>query len=133
MLAPSNTIIPFAFLDLSAFPSTVGTPPYPIHPVRDLNNFLQGQPGGNLAQELLWKVTKTGPEHSTTFHVTATFRGVDIGVGHGTSRGSAKRDASVQALQYLRSNGLSDVNDTDGLAPQRRCSRVFYNGWPQVW
>lgn len=32
-------------------------------------------------------------------------RGVNVGIGHGTSMASAKRDASVQALEYLRSHG----------------------------
>ena len=32
-------------------------------------------------------------------------REVNIGVGHGSSMGSAKRDASVQALGYLKSHG----------------------------
>lgn len=32
-------------------------------------------------------------------------RGVNVGVGHGSSVGAAKRKASVQALEYLRSHG----------------------------
>ncbi|KAH9983197.1 hypothetical protein BJV74DRAFT_47364 [Russula compacta] len=71
-------------------------------PVRDLNNFLQGLPGGNLAKDLNWVLQREGPEHGVTYHITAIFRGVTVGVGHGTSKGAAKRDASVQALQYLR-------------------------------
>ena len=91
-------------------------------PVRDLNNFLQKQPGGNLTKEFGWLSTKEGPEHGVTYHVTAVckwvslvvnrrfftvplVRGVNIGVGHGSSMGSAKRDASVQALAYLKSHG----------------------------
>ena len=91
-------------------------------PVRDLNNFLQGHPGGNLTREFGWASKKEGPEHSVTYHVTAVckwtvivwndqfftvtpVRGVNIGVGHGSSMGSAKRDASVQALEYLKSHG----------------------------
>ncbi|SRR6266851_3983698 len=91
-------------------------------PVRDLNNFLQGQPGGNLSKDLKWNMTKEGPEHDTLYHVTAvckhsfcdgasqfffsvytTVRGVNVGVGHGSSIGAAKRKASVQALEYLKS------------------------------
>jgi hypothetical protein len=34
-----------------------------------------------------------------------TVREVSIGVGHGSSMGSAKREASVQALEYLKSHG----------------------------
>ncbi|KAH9998292.1 hypothetical protein BJV77DRAFT_981093 [Russula vinacea] len=71
-------------------------------PVRDLNNFLQGQPGGSVTKDFKWNLTKEGPEHDTIYHVTAVFRGVDVGVGHGSSMGSAKRNASVQALEYLR-------------------------------
>ncbi|KAH9002437.1 hypothetical protein EDB86DRAFT_309095 [Lactarius hatsudake] len=77
-------------------------------PVRDLNNFLQGQPGGNLTKEFTWISKKEGPEHGVTYHVTAVFRGVNVGVGHGSSMGSAKRDASVQALAYLKSHGRED-------------------------
>ncbi|KAI0306876.1 hypothetical protein B0F90DRAFT_1665249 [Multifurca ochricompacta] len=74
-------------------------------PVRDLNNFLQGQPGGSLTKDFMWVSKKEGPEHGAIYHVTAIFRGVHVGVGHGSSIGSAKRDASVQALEYLRSHG----------------------------
>ena len=35
-------------------------------------------------------------------------RGVNVGVGHGSSVGVAKRKASVQALEYLRSYGTDD-------------------------
>ncbi|KAI0298835.1 hypothetical protein BC826DRAFT_1102897 [Russula brevipes] len=74
-------------------------------PVRDLNNFLQKQGQGNLTKELNWVSMKEGPEHGAIYHVTAVFRGVSVGVGHGSSIGAAKRDASVQALQYLKSHG----------------------------
>jgi dsRNA-specific ribonuclease len=92
-------------------------------PVRDLNNFLQGQPGGSVTKDFKWNLTKEGPEHDTVYHVTAvckhalcdtpffffhsctTVRGVNVGVGHGSSMGSAKRNASVQALEYLRQHG----------------------------
>ncbi len=40
-------------------------------PVRDLNNFLQGQPSGNLTKEFVWVSRKEGPEHDTTYHITA--------------------------------------------------------------
>ncbi|KAF8464971.1 hypothetical protein DFH94DRAFT_699030 [Russula ochroleuca] len=71
-------------------------------PVRDLNNFLQGQPGGSATKDFKWNLSKEGPEHDTVYHVTAIFRGVNVGVGHGSSMGSAKRNASMQALEYLR-------------------------------
>jgi len=73
-------------------------------PVRDLNNFLQGQPGGNATREFEWILTKEGPEHGTIYHVTAVFRGVNVGVGHGSTKGIAKRNASVQALEYLKTH-----------------------------
>jgi len=73
-------------------------------PVRDLNNFLQGQPGGNLTKDFKWSSTKEGPEHDTLYHVTAVFRGVNVGVGHGSSIGAAKRIASIQALEYLKTH-----------------------------
>ncbi|KAI0248823.1 hypothetical protein BJV78DRAFT_1232731 [Lactifluus subvellereus] len=75
-----------------------------IDPVRDLNNFLQGQPGGSLTREFKWISMREGPDHGAIYHVTAVFRGVNVGIGHGSSMGSAKREASVQALEYLRSH-----------------------------
>jgi hypothetical protein len=101
-------------------------------PIRDLNNFLQGQPGpgGNMTQDFKWTFMKEGPEHDALYHVTAvckhslcddaqplffltfryytTVRGVNIGVGHGPSKTAGKRRASVQALEYLRSCGGGD-------------------------
>jgi hypothetical protein len=91
-------------------------------PVRDLNNFLQGQPGGSATKDFKWHSKREGPEHDTVYHVTAickrtlrslgyifylctTVRGVNIGVGHGPSMGLAKRNASVQALEYLSQHG----------------------------
>jgi len=75
-----------------------------VDPVRDLNNFLQGQPGGTLIREFKWISMREGPDHGAIYHVTAVFRGVNVGIGHGSSIGSAKREASVQALEYLRSH-----------------------------
>ena len=40
-------------------------------PIRDLNNFLQGQPEGNLTRDFKWNSTKQGPEHDALYHVTA--------------------------------------------------------------
>ncbi len=92
-------------------------------PVRDLNNFLQGQPEGNATKDLQWLLTTEGPQHDTIYHVTAVckytlwgsplfsihsctiVRGVHVGVGHGPTKGIAKRDASVQALEYLKTHG----------------------------
>ena len=93
-------------------------------PVRDLNNFLQGQQGGNMTKQFKWDWSREGPEHDAVYHVTAvceyslcngassflfsictTVRGVNIGVGHGPSKRAGKRTASVQALEYLRSYG----------------------------
>jgi hypothetical protein len=97
-------------------------------PVRDLNNYLQGQPG-NLTREFKWTSMKEGPVHGTIYHVTAVcehslrdvpsvffwfliickiVRDVNIGVGHGSSMSAAKREASMQALDYLRSHGKYD-------------------------
>jgi len=39
-------------------------------PVRDLNNFLQGRPEGNLTKDFKWSSTKEGPEHDALYHVT---------------------------------------------------------------
>jgi hypothetical protein len=41
----------------------------------------------------------------TSFFTVPPVRGVDVGIGHGTSLASAKRDASMQALEYLKSHG----------------------------
>jgi hypothetical protein len=40
-------------------------------PVRDLNNFLQGQPEGNATKDFQWLLTTEGPQHDTIYHVTA--------------------------------------------------------------
>jgi hypothetical protein len=40
-------------------------------PVRDLNNFLQGHPGGNATKDFKWDWKKEGPEHESVYHVTA--------------------------------------------------------------
>jgi hypothetical protein len=43
-------------------------------PVRDLNNFLQSHPagnGGNATRDFEWVLKREGPEHCTTYHVTA--------------------------------------------------------------
>jgi len=42
--------------------------------------------------------------HRLFLTVCKTVRGVNIGVGHGSSRSAAKREASVQALVYLKSH-----------------------------
>ena len=96
-------------------------------PVRDLNNFLQRQPEGNATKDFQWHLTREGPEHGTVYHVTAVckhygnissifihsctkVRGVNVGVGHGSTRGNAKRSASVQALEYLKTHGEGATN-----------------------
>jgi hypothetical protein len=42
-------------------------------PIRDLNNFLQRQPGpgGNMSKDFKWSFVKEGPEHDALYHVTA--------------------------------------------------------------
>jgi hypothetical protein len=44
-------------------------------PVRDLNNFLQGQPGGNATRDFQWLLTREleEPENDTVYHVTTVF------------------------------------------------------------
>jgi Double-stranded RNA binding motif len=91
-------------------------------PVRDLNNFLQGQPGGNATRDFKWLSAREGPEHDTVYHVTAVckhcdnisllfihsytkVRGVNVGVGHGSTKSIAKRNAALQALEYLKTHG----------------------------
>jgi hypothetical protein len=39
------------------------------------------------------------------FTLRTIVRGVNVGIGHGSSMGSAKRQASVQALEYLKTYG----------------------------
>ncbi len=99
-------------------------------PVRDLNNFLQGQPGGSATKDFQWLLTKEGPEHDTIYHITAvckpplqqpldfihsctTVRGVNVGVGHGSTKGIAKRNASAQALEYLKMHGRAPTEYTN--------------------
>jgi hypothetical protein len=38
-------------------------------------------------------------------HSCTIVRGVHVGVGHGPTKGIAKRDASAQALEYLKTHG----------------------------
>ncbi|KAI0273157.1 hypothetical protein BGY98DRAFT_936372 [Russula aff. rugulosa BPL654] len=60
--------------------------------------------GGNATRDFEWVLKREGPEHCTTYHVTAVFRGVNVGVGHGSTKGIAKRNASIQALEYLKTH-----------------------------
>ena len=53
------------------------------------------------------------------FTPCTTVRGVNVGIGHGSSIGSAKREASMQALEYLRSHG----NDPTTTAIRIRLTR----------
>ena len=49
-------------------------------PVRDLNNFLQSHPagnGGNATRDFKWVLNREGPEHCTTYHVTAVCKQCD--------------------------------------------------------
>ena len=51
-----------------------------VDPVRELNNFLQGQPGGNggnATKDFQWILTREGPERCTTYHVTAACKHCD--------------------------------------------------------
>ncbi|KAH9071596.1 hypothetical protein EDB83DRAFT_2517415 [Lactarius deliciosus] len=77
-------------------------------PVRDLNNFLQGQPNGNLTALLQFRSEQTGPNNQATHQVTYTFRGVVVGTGIGTTINLAKRAAAIQALQYFRTQGIPE-------------------------
>jgi len=72
-------------------------------PVRDLNNYLQGHPGGNLTRYLSWAMNEDGPDHQRTHYATAKFNGRDIGFGRGLSKGRAKSEAAERALKYLNS------------------------------
>ncbi|KAF8484431.1 hypothetical protein DFH94DRAFT_688860 [Russula ochroleuca] len=76
-------------------------------PVRDLNNFLQGQPG-NLSRLLNFASHQTGPNNQAKHTGTYTFRGVVVGTGEGTSKATAKRGAAIQALQYFRAHGIPE-------------------------
>jgi hypothetical protein len=147
-------------------------------PVRDLNNFLQGQPGGNATRDFKWLSAREGPEHDTVYHVTAVckhcdnisllfihsytqVRGVNVGVGHGSTKSIAKRNASLQALEYLKTHGevppttpigrISDLEifSTAGIVTEREILRLirtidsylmslssdrwYYCTWPSKW
>jgi len=75
-------------------------------PVRDLNNFLQGHPSGNLTPQFSWDAKQEGPGHQVIHLVTAKFRGVEIGCGRATAMGPAKKEAAIIALQRLRATRL---------------------------
>ncbi|KAI0248818.1 hypothetical protein BJV78DRAFT_1156244 [Lactifluus subvellereus] len=73
-----------------------------MDPVRDLNNYLQGHPKGNLTPSFSWCMSRSGPDHQATHYATAKFEGAEIGHGRSFSIGNAKRLAAMEALQYLR-------------------------------
>ncbi|KAI9508708.1 hypothetical protein F5148DRAFT_1193633 [Russula earlei] len=73
-------------------------------PVRDLQNYLRGHPGGSLVPWFSWSVSQTGPDHQKIYHATALFDGSDIGRGEGASVENAKTLAAIYALRYLRDN-----------------------------
>ncbi|KAH9029313.1 hypothetical protein EDB83DRAFT_2654975 [Lactarius deliciosus] len=75
-------------------------------PVRDLNNYLQGHPTGNLTLHLSWVMRQEGPSHMVTYYVIAKLRGVEIGHGRGPSMAMAKSEAALQALQHLKNFGI---------------------------
>ncbi|KAN0128580.1 hypothetical protein V8E53_013625, partial [Lactarius tabidus] len=68
-------------------------------PVRDLNNYFQRQ---HMTTQFSWVYQQEGPNHQVTHHATAKFRGVQIGYGRGTAIGVAKKEAAIQALQYIK-------------------------------
>ncbi|KAF8266739.1 hypothetical protein EI94DRAFT_1701516 [Lactarius quietus] len=72
--------------------------------VRDLNNYLQGCPRGNLTPHLSWDATEEGPGHQVTHHATVKFRGKEIGHGENAAKGKAMAAAAKQALQYFDAN-----------------------------
>ncbi|KAI9443882.1 hypothetical protein H4582DRAFT_2071400 [Lactarius indigo] len=74
----------------------------PVDPVRDLNNYLQGHPMGNLTPLLSWETTQEGPQNQVKHYATAKFQGQSIGHGHGQYKNGAKAMAAAAALQYLR-------------------------------
>ncbi|KAH8982434.1 hypothetical protein EDB92DRAFT_1952324 [Lactarius akahatsu] len=74
--------------------------------VRDLNNFLQGHPSGNLTTQFSWEMKTDGPNHQITHHAVAKLRGVEIGRGKGVSMGLAKREAANIALQRLKTSSV---------------------------
>lgn len=45
--------------------------PHTADPIRDLNNVLQRQPGGNMTKDFKWNFIKEGTEHEALYHVTA--------------------------------------------------------------
>jgi len=57
--------------DICSFRVTGPPDRFMADPVRDLNNFLQGQPGGSVTKDFQWLLTREGPEHGTIYHVTA--------------------------------------------------------------
>ncbi|KAF8256402.1 hypothetical protein EI94DRAFT_1809033 [Lactarius quietus] len=72
--------------------------------IRDLNNYLQLHPRGNLTVHLSWAMTESGPPGQLTHSASAKFQGQAIGHGRGILKNVAKAEAAVQALQYLRQN-----------------------------
>ncbi|KAI9434790.1 hypothetical protein H4582DRAFT_743726 [Lactarius indigo] len=73
-----------------------------VDPVRDLNNYLQGHPTGNLTTLLSWETKQEGPQHQAKHYATAKLQGQPIGHGYGQHKNGAKAMAATEALQYLR-------------------------------
>jgi dsRNA-specific ribonuclease len=92
-----------------------------VDPVRDLNNYLQGHPRGNLTIYFSWVMKQSGPGHQVTHTAVANcesfdriknyalsyaVNGTEIGSGRSFSMGNAKREAAMQALQYFSVNKI---------------------------
>jgi hypothetical protein len=53
------------------------------------------------------------PSRFLLFTFFTTVRGVNVGVGHGSTKGIAKRNASIQALEYLKTHGKEPTRPID--------------------
>ena len=89
-------------------------------PVRDLNDFLQKPPERRPNAKFSWALSQEGPNHQVTHYATAKcevfsyvtnlvrwatlVRGAEIGRGRGAAIGTAKKEAAMQALAYLKAS-----------------------------
>jgi len=83
-------------------------------PIRDLNNYLQGHPKGNLTLYFSWVLDASDQK---THYATAKFYGRVIGFGRGRSIGKAKNDAASNALRLLYLMDIEDFASVENLDP----------------
>ncbi|KAF8484441.1 hypothetical protein DFH94DRAFT_232898 [Russula ochroleuca] len=71
-----------------------------------LNNLLQNHPSGNLSHNLHYTFTQEGPDNKATHIATAIYRGNPYGVGRGTSKSAARKNAAKATYEEFSRDGV---------------------------